>query len=590
MSLTKKQRKYLRRFADKKTIEEISTGLNIPVKELTAYLDKKPENNLKEKILSFSFWRWFAENRLIIILLVLLVFASYFNSLSNDFVSDDVAAISQNQNLDHLSLIWSNFQGFTRNLLYYSTNKIWGLNPVPYRLIGIFSHLGMVLASYLLIWVLLDPITAAISACLFAVHPILTESITWISGGPYSQYSFFLVLALLFYVFSLRNKRLYLFSLISLVMALLSSEKAVIFPFILLALFIFFKDTFKSWKKLIIPFVISSAWALFYLFFAIPKRIATLQTQNPQSVETLNPLLQIPIAIGSYLKLIFWPKDLTLYHSEMVLSQTQYLTCLFVLILLLTIIFISLKKRSQVFFWLSLFLISLLPVLTPLGISWIVAERYVYLGTLGIIVSVAIFLKKLAEKENLKTAVFIFCSLLTVSLLTRTIVRNNDWQNQDTLWIAAAKTSPSSSQNHNNLGDLYGRNGNYEKAIEEFKRAIELNPKYADAFHNLANTYQQIEKMDLAIENYEKAIEFNPQLWQSYQNLAAIYFNQENFQKAGQYQEKAVEINPENASLHFNLGVIYAKNNEKEKADKEFQKALELDPQIEKYFQNNPVQ
>ncbi|KKQ97523.1 MAG: Conserved hypothetical tpr repeat protein [Parcubacteria group bacterium GW2011_GWC2_39_11] len=544
------------------------------------YQDKNSlQSALEGKILNFNFWEWFYKNRLIIILLIALVFLAYFNSINNSFVSDDISAIPQNENLNNFSYVSSNPQAFVRNLFYYSTNKVWGLNPAPYRLIGILFHLGTVLTSYLLIWILLDPITALISASLFAVHPILIEGVAWISGGLYAQYSFFIILAILFYVFSIKDKKFYLFSLAGMVMALLSSEKAVVFPFILLAFFVFFKDTFKDWKKLIIPFIVSSAWGLFYLF-AIPKRIATLQAQNPQSIETLNPFLQIPIAIGSYLKLIFWPKDLTLYHSEMVFSQAQYLTCLLILILVLIIIFISLKKKSQVFFWLSLFLISLLPVLTPLGISWIVAERYVYLGTLGIIATMAIFLKKLTEKENLKTAVFVFCSLLTISLLARTIIRNNDWQNQDTLWIAAAKTSPSSSQNHNNLGDLYSRNGDYEKAIEEFKKAIELNPTYADAFHNLANTYQQVGKTDLAVENYEKAIGINSQLWQSYQNLAAIYFNQGDFQKAGQYQEKAVEINPENASLHFNLGIIYAKNNEKEKADKEFQKAFDLDPKL----------
>jgi len=535
--------------------------------------------NLEKKILDFNFKDWLYKNRLPIILLIALVFLTYFNSINNSFVSDDIAAIPQNENLNNFSYVLSSPQAFVRNLLYYSVNKAWGLNPAPYRLIAILSHLGMVLASYLLVWILADPVTAAIAASLFAVHPILVESITWISGGTYSQYGFFIILAILLYVFSIRDKKFYLLSLASMVMALFISEKAVVFPFILLAFFIPFKDVFKNWRKLIVPFAISSAWGLFYLF-AIPKRIATLQAQNPQSVETLNPFLQIPIAITSYLKLIFWPKDLTLYHSEMFFSRAQYLMYLSVFILFLAIILVAFKKKSQVFFWLSLFLISLAPVLTPFGISWIVAERYVYLGTLGIIVVFAMLLKKLAEKEKLKTAVFIFSSLIVLSFLIRTIVRNNDWQNQDSLWLAAAKTSPSSSQNHNNLGDLYGRHGDYEKAIEEFKRAIELNPKYADAFHNLANIYQQVGKTDLAIENYKKAIEFNPGLWQSYQNLALIYFQQKDLVQASQYQERAVEINPENASLHFNLGVVYAESNEKEKADQEFQKAFDLDPKL----------
>ncbi len=583
MNLNKKQRKYLRKYLDKKTVEEVAFDLKIPVEEITKYLSQghknSLQNSLEKKILDFNFWEWLYKNRLIIILLISLAFLAYFNSIDNSFVSDDIAAIPQNENLNNFGYVTANPQAFTRNLLYYSINKVWGLNPAPYRLIGILSHLGTVLVGYLLIWIVVDPISAVISACLFAVHPILIEGVAWISGGLYAQYSFFIILAILFYIFSIKNKRFYLFSLTSMVMALFLSEKAIVFPFILLAFFIFFKDTFKNWKKLIAPFVISSIWGLFYLF-AIPKRIVALQTQSPQPTGDMNPLLQIPIAISSYLKLIFWPDKLTLYHSEMVFSIGQYLISLFILALIFIIIFVSFKKRSLIFFWLSLFIISLLPTLTPLGISWIVAERYVYLGTLGIIVAFAMLLKKLAEKESLKAVVFIFCSLLTASLLLRTIIRNNDWQDQDALWLATAETSPSSSQNHNNLGDLYGRQGNYEQAFEEFKKAIELNPMYADAFHNLANTYQQTGQTELAIENYLKATGFNPGLWQSWQNLAAIYFNQQDFETASEYQKKAVEVNPNNAYLHFNLGTIYQQNNQQEKANQEFQKAVELDSSI----------
>ena len=96
------------------------------------------------------------------------------------------------------------------------------------------------------------------------------------------------------------------------------------------------------------------------------------------------------------------------------------------------------------------------------------------------------------------------------ALSVRTITRNADWKNQDTLWLATAKTSPSSPQNHNNLGDYYGRQGDLEKAAEEFKTAIKLKPNYGDAYHNLANIYHQMGEDDLAIENYRKALSFNP--------------------------------------------------------------------------------
>jgi tetratricopeptide (TPR) repeat protein len=266
----------------------------------------------------------------------------------------------------------------------------------------------------------------------------------------------------------------------------------------------------------------------------------------------------------------------------MVFSQGEYFLRLAVFILFLGFTIWLFFKKRQLSFWPGLFLIGLLPMLTPWGISWIVAERYVYFSSLGIFVLAALLFQKAEKNIGPKTVSVVFAVILAL-LSLRTIARNRDWQNQDSLWLATAKTSPSSAQNHNNLGDLYGRRGELDKAVEHFKKAIELQPNYGDAYHNLANTYGQMGKIELAIENYQKALEFNPGLWQSDQNLAAIYFNQEKFDLAAQHQEKAVTLNPQNASLHYNLAVIYQKLGENEKANQEFQKALEIDPKLKNF-------
>lgn len=222
------------------------------------------------------------------------------------------------------------------------------------------------------------------------------------------------------------------------------------------------------------------------------------------------------------------------------------------------------EKNKKVFFWLSFFFVSLLPTLTPLKIAWIVAERYVYLGSIGIFVAVAIFFDWFFEKikkknEQYKYIAIAFFAIIILALSARTIIRNMDWKNEDTLWISTAKTSPSGQNIHNNLGDVYARQGNMEKSVEEFKKAIEINPRYADAYHNLANDYHDMGQIDLAIKNYQKALEFNPNLWQSYQNLADIYFNQGDYKKAQDYIQKALAIDPQNKNLQENLQVIEAK-------------------------------
>ncbi|MBP8591095.1 hypothetical protein KBI33_01340 [Candidatus Shapirobacteria bacterium] len=105
-------------------------------------------------------------------------------------------------------------------------------------------------------------------------------------------------------------------------------------------------------------------------------------------------------------------------------------------------LFFSFHRRLS--FWPLWFLASLSPVLSPFGVSWIIAERYVYLGVAGLTVMASYLLSQLLKKETTKPWGEIIIFLLIIALGTRTITRNFDWGNQDNLWLAAAKTSPSS--------------------------------------------------------------------------------------------------------------------------------------------------
>ena len=146
--------------------------------------------------------------------------------------------------------------------------------------------------------------------------------------------------------------------------------------------------------------------------------------------------------------------------------------------------------------------------------------------------------------------------MIVLALGARTITRNNDWKNQDTLWLATVKGAPSGHVIHNNLGDMYGRWQQYDKSIAEYKTAIVIQPNYADAMHNLANTYLEIGNVEQAIYWYAQAIKYGPHLWQSYQNLGAIYYQLGELEKAEELFARAVEINPNDENLKKNLEII----------------------------------
>ena len=359
----------------------------------------------------------------------------------------------------------------------------------------------------------------------------------------------------------------------------MSHPQMPLFLFLMFPLFEFsFGNLRKNWTK-VIPFLLISIIYVFINISALPERETTLQSVHYQERGSDNPFVLIPVAISSYLELLVFPKDLTLYHSELAFGPMQFiLRALFTLAFLATLV-LAFKKNRSYFFWLSFFWLALAPTLTPFRLNWIVAERYFYLPSIGIFVCVALLLNNIVNKKRYQNIIYAIFIIAIILLSVRTIFRNIDWKNEDNLWIATGKTSPSSPNTHNNLGDVYGRWGDKQKALQEFQTAIALKPNYGDAYHNLANTYRELGDLDKALENYLKAAEFNPGLWQSYQNIAAIYFQAKQYDKALEFLQKAIQINPKNINLRNNLGIVYLGMGEKQKAKELFQLVLQSDPQ-----------
>ena len=110
-------------------------------------------------------------NWLVFLLLTILVFIVYTNALPNEFTSDDTRGILNNQTIGQYRL--SSF-GFLTTIIKDTIFHIAHLNPWPYRLFNILSHLGCVFLSFIILLILTNKKTVAIlAAALFAVHPIL---------------------------------------------------------------------------------------------------------------------------------------------------------------------------------------------------------------------------------------------------------------------------------------------------------------------------------------------------------------------------------------------------------------------------------
>ncbi|MDD5415835.1 MAG: tetratricopeptide repeat protein [Candidatus Daviesbacteria bacterium] len=522
------------------------------------------------------------KHRFSLLFLLILVLVAYGNSLNNAFLSDDLTEIVQNPNIGSFSNIFNRAFGFIRPFLYWLIFQIGGLNPALFRLSSIFFHLGSVFLIYALFNLLYSKRLGFFVASLFAVHPAISEAVVWISGGMYTQYAFFFLLSFVLYLLSKKRVFLYWLSVATYLFSLMSHPQM---PLALFLIFPLFEVTFgsaagglkKNWPKML-PYLFISLFFALITLNALPERETTLRSVHYQQRGIDNPIAIVTIAVTSYLEMIFFPKTLTLYHSELAFSQIQFIIRLLITIALLAGTLISFKKNKFIFFWLSFFLIALSPTLTPLRLNWVVAERYLYLPIVGILALAGLWFDKLVSSAKFRQTGYILFAITIILFTSRTIVRNIDWRSEDNLWIATGKTSPSSPNAHNNLGDVYGRRGDKFTALQEFQKAIALKPDYGDAYHNLANTYKELNEPEKALENYQNALKYNPNLWQSYQNIGAVYFEQKKYDLALLNFQKAAQINPKNLSLQNAIGIIYLNMGDKDKAREIFKQLLNIDP------------
>ncbi len=550
---------------------------------------------------------WVKKNWIYVAVLWLLVGIAYSNSLHNELVSDDIFAIKESEKLlaspDYL---FQTPRFISRTILYSLAYKLNGISPVIYRLFNIFFHLGVVTLVYAIVpFFSKKKYLPFIVAAFTAVHPVMVESVTWISGGIYAQSAFFLLLAFLLYI---RNHHLQSFwqakarpesnhyldsgqarvtkfiisskliwSIIFFILALSTSEKVIVYP-IILGLYEFsFYSLKKEWRKIIPLLVISIFW-MTLLIPEISPRLEFFKANRGVAIEFYNPLFQIPNAIGGYLRLLIWPDILSIYHYDLLLSFGNIIINLFLFLIFIAGIIYGFYKNKLIFFWLAFFVVSLGVTLNPFGLSWLVAERYSYLGMIGLYFIAGYLLCILFEKKKSKIIGFFVFSILIVAMSFRTILRNADWKNSETLWTATAKASPNYVASQNNLANIYVLNGEYVKAVEAYQTAIKLNPKYSYSYYNLGYTLRMLKRHNEAIPMLKTAIKLNPNYWQSYEQLGGVYFELGKFGESELYVRRAIELAPNVSMLWAQLGTLELRKGNTENAKVAFEKAIVLDP------------
>jgi tetratricopeptide (TPR) repeat protein len=130
------------------------------------------------------------------------------------------------------------------------------------------------------------------------------------------------------------------------------------------------------------------------------------------------------------------------------------------------------------------------------------------------------------------------------------------------------------------------RQGQYDEAVAEFEKAIELDPGRADAYRNMGTIYGEQDALAEAVAAYEKAIEIDPDFGEAYCDLAGVYVDLEKLAEAIATGEKGIELAPDYCIGRNNLGFAYHMQGMYKEAIAQYQEAIRIDPNSVKAHDN----
>jgi len=576
-----------------------------------------------------------------LIIISILSLICYSNSLHNNFVYDDKALIVKNRlirDIHNIPLIfttsyWEGYrwEGIEKNeqslyrplvIFSYALNYLISeLNPFGYHLINLLIHLINSILTFFLCLYLFDSwkwISSLIVSLLFAAHPIHTEAVANIVGRAELLCFCFFILALWFYikVVSAKSARPRLFYLLSLgcyLFALLSKENAIT----LVGVVILFDWLYRYNGRMKVMIdnglnEIKSSYLGFLLVTLIYFILRFLILENPISPGSItmldNPLITVSYwqrslttfkIIGGYLILLIFPIRLSADYSfnqipiSITIFEPELICSLFFIITTLGLAFwcsrrVKILSFSILFFFITLSVISNLLII----IGTIMAERLLYLPSLGFCIFVVGAVQKSLEGMSKKRGIFSSSFLATIFLLIiflytiRTWIRNRDWKDEAHLFRSVIKNAPESARGHNQMAAVYFQNGNYEMALREAKRAVEIHSNYKEAYYCLGTTYYRMGQYDKAIVELKRALDIHPRYPSALLNLGTSYHNLKRYDKAIEVYKHLISIRPDYAEAYNNLGISYYFKGMVEEAKSAYLHALELKPDYAEVCKN----
>ena len=153
----------------------------------------------------------------------------------------------------------------------------------------------------------------------------------------------------------------------------------------------------------------------------------------------------------------------------------------------------------------------------------------------------------------------------------------------------ALEINPRDTMVYNNRGVAYKNKGLYGQAISDLTKSLEINPRYADAYYNRGLVYSDKGQHDQAISDYTKALEINPRYAEVYNDRGIAYEKKGQSDQAISDFTKALEINPRYAYAYYNRGFAYSDEGQYDQAISDFNKVIEIDPRDADAYINRQI-
>ena len=523
--------------------------------------------------------------------IILVTFLVYLPSLNNGFTNwDDPEQVLENGHIHDLSLsntarLFSNFYvGMYQPVTMQAYAFLYALGGGKAGIFHLFSLL-LHLVNILLVFILVrnfsrNHIPALITATLFGLSPMQSESVAWVSAMSNLLFTLFFLGGMITYLRYVRKpiaSGLFL-TLLFFLLSLLSKPAAMTFPVLLVFTDLYFRRKFTLRLLLEkLPFFIASLVMGLIIIAAREEAGHIIPIAGRYGI--FDRALLIAYGFSFYVSGLFIPTGLSAFHPYpgTPLPAAYYLAPLIPLMIIFMLFRLKGELRRQVLAGIIFFIVTIAIVLEfiPLGVQ-VVKERYVYLPGIGLYYAFAAILLYFFPRGRRGWIVpaVMLCFLVVFSLFT--YQRSKTWESSLSLWNDVLERYPEASAALINRGNAWQEHEDFYNAVSDYSLAIRYEPGAADAYMNRGLAYFRMGRSAEALNDFDLAIAMGMDDASTLNNRGLIKASLNDFGGALADFERAVALDPLMGEAWINRGLMLAAQGRFGEAAEAFTRAIEL--------------